>query len=85
MRPPTVGATLVSVDEDSIRGVPGVVYVDNGSNYSSKEFAIICTRLGIVLIHTPVRAGAAKGNGADDDTAAIQAAPRALAWMASRT
>ena len=43
------------------RGVPKAVYVDNGSNYASKEFATICTRLGTVLIHTPVRDGAAKG------------------------
>ncbi len=43
------------------RGVPKAIYVDNGSNYSSKEFATICTRLGTVLIHTPVRDGAAKG------------------------
>lgn len=43
------------------RGLPKAVYVDNGSNYASKEFALICTRLGTVLIHTPVRDGAAKG------------------------
>ena len=43
------------------RGVPKAVYADNGSNYSSKEFAQICTRLGTVLIHTPVRDGASKG------------------------
>jgi len=43
------------------RGVPKAVYVDNGSNYSSKEFGMICTRLGSVVIHTPVRDGAAKG------------------------
>jgi transposase InsO family protein len=43
------------------RGVPRAVYVDNGSNYSSKEFGLICARLGSVLIHTPVRDGAAKG------------------------
>ncbi len=43
------------------RGVPKAVYVDNGSNYCSKEFAMICTRLATVLIHTPVRDGAAKG------------------------
>jgi len=43
------------------RGVPKAVYVDNGSNYTSREFATICTRLGTVLIHTPVRDGAAKG------------------------
>lgn len=43
------------------RGIPKAVYVDNGSNYTSKEFGLICTRLGTVLIHTPVRDGAAKG------------------------
>ena len=43
------------------RGQPKAVYVDNGSNYISKEFGLICARLGIVLIHTPVRDGAAKG------------------------
>ncbi|MCH7229125.1 DDE-type integrase/transposase/recombinase, partial [Haloferula sp. A504] len=43
------------------RGVPQAIYADNGSNYSSKEFAQICTRLGTVLIHTPVRDGASKG------------------------
>ncbi|MCP5111342.1 MAG: transposase family protein [bacterium] len=43
------------------RGVPRSLYVDNGSNYASKELATICTRLGTVLIHTPVRDGAAKG------------------------
>jgi transposase InsO family protein len=43
------------------RGLPKAVYVDNGSNYRSKEFGMICSRLGTVLIHTPVRDGAAKG------------------------
>lgn len=43
------------------RGVPRSVYVDNGSNYKSKEFSTICARLGALLIHTPVRDGAAKG------------------------
>lgn len=43
------------------RGLPKAVYVDNGSNYSSKEFGLICARLGTVLIHTPVRDGASKG------------------------
>jgi putative transposase len=43
------------------RGVPRSLYVDNGSNYASKELATICTRLGTILIHTPVRDGAAKG------------------------
>lgn len=43
------------------RGVPDQLYVDNGSIYSSKEMTLICTRLGILLSHTPVRDGAAKG------------------------
>jgi transposase InsO family protein len=43
------------------RGVPKAIYADNGSNYASKEFAQICTRLGTVLIHTPIRDGASKG------------------------
>ena len=43
------------------RGIPKAVYVDNGSNYTSKEFGLICSRLGTVLIHTPVRDGASKG------------------------
>jgi putative transposase len=43
------------------RGVPKAIYADNGSNYVSKEFGQICTRLGTILIHTPVRDGASKG------------------------
>ena len=43
------------------RGVPQSLYADNGSNYISKELTLICARLGIQLIHTPVRDGAAKG------------------------
>lgn len=43
------------------RGVPEMMYVDNGSIYSSKEISQICERLGCLLCHTPVRDGAAKG------------------------
>jgi transposase InsO family protein len=43
------------------RGVPKAIYADNGSNYAAKEFAQICLRLGTILLHTPVRDGAAKG------------------------
>jgi len=43
------------------RGVPEVLYVDNGSIYAAKEITQICTRLGTLLCHTPVRDGAAKG------------------------
>ncbi len=42
-------------------GVPQAMYVDNGSIYASKEISPICTRLGCLLYHTPVRDGAAKG------------------------
>ena len=43
------------------RGVPASLYVDNGSNYASKEINQICGRIGCLLCHTPVRDGAAKG------------------------
>ncbi len=43
------------------RGVPEAIYVDNGSIYTSKEISQICTRLGCLLCHAPVRDGAAKG------------------------
>jgi transposase InsO family protein len=43
------------------RGVPHALYVDNGSIYASKEIIQICSRLGCLLHHTPMRDGAAKG------------------------
>ena len=43
------------------RGIPDQLYVDNGSNYASLEISNICTRIGTLLSHTPVRDGAAKG------------------------
>jgi putative transposase len=43
------------------RGPCEVLYVDNGSNYSSLEISQVCERLGTILCHTPVRDGAAKG------------------------
>jgi transposase InsO family protein len=43
------------------RGVPASLYVDNGSIYTSKEIIQICSRVGCLLHHTPVRDGAAKG------------------------
>ena len=42
-------------------GIPEQLYVDNGSNYASLEISNICTRIGTLLCHTPVRDGAAKG------------------------
>jgi len=43
------------------RGVPESLYVDNGSIYTSAEIGQICSRVGTLLCHTPVRDGAAKG------------------------
>lgn len=43
------------------RGVPEMLYLDNGANYSSAEIHLVCGRLGCILCHTPVRDGAAKG------------------------
>ncbi len=43
------------------RGVPDMLYVDNGSIYCSQEITLICPRLGCLLCHTPVRDAAAKG------------------------
>ena len=43
------------------RGVPQSMYVDNGSIYTSKEITQICSRLGCLLCHAPLRDGAAKG------------------------
>ncbi len=43
------------------RGVPESLYVNNGSIYASKELIQVCARVGCLLLHTPVRDGAAKG------------------------
>ena len=43
------------------RGIPQTLYVDNGSIYTSAEINQICSRIGTLLCHTPVRDGAAKG------------------------
>jgi hypothetical protein len=43
------------------RGVPEMLYVDNGSIYTCAEINQVCTRVGTVLCHAPVRDGAAKG------------------------
>lgn len=43
------------------RGIPEQIYVDNGSIYTSKEFTLICARIGCILRHAPVKDPAAKG------------------------
>lgn len=56
-------ANLITALQTAIykRGIPEQLYVDNGSNYASLEISNICTRIGTLLCHTPVRDGAAKG------------------------
>ena len=48
-------------DAIASRGLPHKLYVDNGSPYKNEQLSLICGNLGINLIHTPVRDGAAKG------------------------
>ena len=43
------------------RGLPEQLYVDNGAIYSGAEITLVCSRIGCILRHTPVRDGAAKG------------------------
>ncbi len=43
------------------RGIPQMLYVDNGAIYTCAEINQICARIGTLLCHTPVRDGAAKG------------------------
>ena len=49
--------------KDSIKtyGIPAKIYVDSGSPYKNEQLSLICGNVGTVLIHTPVRDGAAKG------------------------
>jgi len=56
-------ANLITAFQTAIykRGIPEQIYVDNGSNYASAEMANICSRIGTLLCHTPIRDGAAKG------------------------
>ena len=42
-------------------GIPERLYVDNGAPYRNDQLSAICGALGCVLIHAPVRDGAAKG------------------------
>ena len=42
-------------------GIANKLYVDNGSSYENSQLSYICGSIGTVLIHAPVRDGAAKG------------------------
>ena len=43
------------------RGLPQRLYVDNGANYRSRQLALVCARLGIVLVHARPYQPAGKG------------------------
>jgi transposase InsO family protein len=42
-------------------GIPEKLYADHGSPYRNEQLFAICGRVGCVLLHAPVRDGAAKG------------------------
>jgi transposase InsO family protein len=42
-------------------GIPNKLYLDNGSSYRNSQLSFICGGIGTILIHAPVRDGAAKG------------------------
>ena len=41
-------------------GIPNKLYVDHGASYENSQLSFICGSIGTVLIHAPVRDGAAK-------------------------
>lgn len=41
-------------------GIPQKLYLDNGSAYNNSQLSFICASLGCLLLHAPVRDGAAK-------------------------
>lgn len=43
------------------RGMPQRLFVDNGANYRSHQFALICAKLGVALIHARPHQPQAKG------------------------
>ena len=57
----SVNFQKVLYDAVATYGIPGKLYVDNGSPYKNEQLSLICGQLGTVLIHTPVRDGASKG------------------------
>jgi putative transposase len=75
------------------RGLPERLYVDNGANYRSQHFALVCARLGVALIHARPHQPQGKGKIerwfrtvrqqlisalADEDLASIDALNRRL-------
>jgi transposase InsO family protein len=47
-------------DAIAARGIPNKLYCDHGPSYENSQLNLICGSVGTVLIHTPVRDGAAK-------------------------
>lgn len=47
-------------DAAATTGIPNKLYVDHGPSYENSQLSFICGSLGTVLIHAPVRDGAAK-------------------------
>lgn len=43
------------------RGLPQRLFVDNGANYRSKHFSIVCAKLGVALIHARPHQPQSKG------------------------
>jgi len=41
-------------------GIPKKLYVDSGSSYKNSQLSFICAEVGAVLLHAPIRDGAAK-------------------------
>jgi transposase InsO family protein len=45
----------------SVYGIPTKLYLDHGSPYENAQIKFICGSIGTVLLHAPIRDGAAKG------------------------
>ena len=43
------------------RGLPARLYVDNGAAYRSRQLALVCAKLGVVLVHARPYQPAGKG------------------------
>ena len=54
------GFQKVLKDAVSTYGIPDKLYTDNGSPYIDRQLSLICGSIGTVLLHAPVRDGAAK-------------------------
>jgi len=47
-------------DAVAMAGIPNKLYVDHGASYENSQLSFICGSIGTVLIHAPVRDGAAR-------------------------